>query len=111
MLVSTSAATVVELLSGPTTVGLCGEFLPLETCFHPLRRFIKKPQPLLRRQSGTSAIRGRNTDGIAGGDQFDFIAHADTESIDEALGQRNLKFSGHAGHWEMMRAVLDPVKD
>src|SRR5207302_4350255 len=98
MLVSTSAATRVEVLSFPSAVLRPRQRArPLASSL-ALTSLVELPEAVLWHQYLFFCTRWHNRDRFTRRNELHFIAHLDVVSIDEALWQGDLEFAGDSGH-------------
>src|SRR5437868_12184933 len=98
MLVSTSAATRVEVLSFPSAVLRRRQRARPFASSLALASPVELPEPVLWRQDVFLHTRRDDRDRFTRRNELDFIAHLDVVSIDEALWQGDLEFAGDSGH-------------
>jgi len=73
---------------------------------------IEEAQPLFRGDRCLGGgVRGNDADRVSRGHELHFVSHVDAISLDESLGQSNLKFAGHAGHGSRVVCFKDLIKD
>src|SRR5688572_15264116 len=100
MFVSTSAATIVKILSRPAAITRRALFpLPALPLFLTLGGGIEQLQPELHAQRLIATKRRRGDPyGVAGGRPLHLIAGTDAVSARQLAGDGDLKFAGDLGH-------------
>src|SRR5260370_2791032 len=96
MLVSTSAATGIEILAPPAAVpSRAAQMRSCLTALLALSRTLKQTQPRFEIQGGNLPAGRNDADHLTSGDPFDLVARTDPELLAKSLGQRHLAFAGY----------------
>src|SRR5579883_2162550 len=99
MLVSTRAATAVELFPLPTSILRRAALLRAALArFLAPGGLIEMAKTLLRGQHGRLRPGRDDRDRFSRSEDFDLITDADAVGVDQPFGQGDLEFAGYAGH-------------
>jgi len=96
--VSTSAATIVEVFTPPTTAGETRCCRPLSATAQTTGNPIEQFEAQLERKTWMRGSDRRQTDRIAGSAPFDVVARLDAQLLGQGLGNRHLIFARDLGH-------------